>query len=74
MDGVPAPVDWTPGDPLALRLYLDGAGLELLTGDGLVSVTRVVDLPVGGMEVEVFARNGRACIQRYDRWEMKSIW
>lgn len=74
VDGVPAPVDWTPGDPLALRLYLDGAGLELLTGDGLVSVTRVVDLPVGGMEVEVFARNGRACIQRYDRWEMKSIW
>jgi beta-fructofuranosidase len=74
VDGVPAPLAWSPGERLQLRIFLDGAGLELFADEGHVGVTRVVDLPIGGMEIEVIARSGRATLHAYDRWEMKSIW
>lgn len=73
MDGVPVPITWSPGEPLTLRLYLDGAGLELFANEGRVTVTRAVDLPVGGMEIEALARSGQAYLLSYERWEMKSI-
>ncbi len=72
VDGVPAPLDWSAGQRLNLRLYLDGAGLELFAGEGRVVVTRAVDLPVGGVGVELVARNGRAHLERYERWEMNA--
>lgn len=74
VDGVPAPLAWLAGELLTLRIYLDGAGLELFAKGGRVSVTRTVDLPVGGMEIEMLARSGRAYLHSYDRWEMRAIW
>ncbi|RIK54384.1 MAG: hypothetical protein DCC57_06860 [Chloroflexi bacterium] len=74
VDGVPAPLAWSPGELLTLRVYLDGAGLELFANGGRVAVTRAVDLPVGGMEIAMLARSGRAYLHSYDRWEMHAIW
>jgi len=74
VNGVGVPYDWSPGESIQLRLFLDGAGLELFADDGRVAVTHAVDLPIGGMDIEVFAPNGKAALIAYDRWEMKSIW
>lgn len=73
VDGVPTPIDWEYGQQLQLRLYLDGAGIELFANGGRVALSRVVDLPANGMEIEAIARSGRASIVTYDRWEMNAI-
>lgn len=74
VDGVPAPIEWVPGEKIQLRIFLDGAGLELFASEGRVAVSRVIDLPVGGMDIEVMALSGKASLVSYDRWEMNSIW
>jgi beta-fructofuranosidase len=74
VDGVPAPLSLAPGEPLELRIYLDGSTLELFTGDGRLALTHAVDLPTQGMEVEIIAVSGEAHLCTYDRWEMNSIW
>jgi beta-fructofuranosidase len=59
---------------LDLRLYLDGAVLEVFAGEGRVTVTRAMDLPLDGLVVEALAYGGSARLTAYDRWEMASIW
>jgi beta-fructofuranosidase len=74
VDGVPAPLSLGPGEPLDLRIYLDGSTLELFTADGRLALTHAVDLPVSGFDVEIVARGGTAHLLTYDRWEMNSTW
>ena len=74
VDGIPAPLTLDPGASLDLRIYLDGAVMEVFAGQGRVAVTRTVDLPVNGLTVEAFAVGGAAYLTAYDRWETASIW
>jgi len=74
VDGIPAPLALDPGALLDLRIYLDGAVMEVFAAQGRVAVTRVVDLPVDGLTVEAVAHGGDAHLTAYDRWEMTSIW
>ncbi|KAF8056761.1 hypothetical protein HT031_006259 [Scenedesmus sp. PABB004] len=67
-----------PGQPLALRLLLDGSCLEVFTGTGEVLSTRVYrGSPApghAGPGVEFVALDGDALLERAAAYEMASIW
>lgn len=73
------------GEPLELRLLLDGSCVEVFTGSGEVLATRVYrGAPRGaggadggagaGSGLEVFALDGDATLARAEAYEMVSIW
>lgn len=73
-------LDMRPGEPLELRLLIDGSCVEVFTGTGQVLSTRVYrGAPAGagaagGSGVEVFAVDGPATLARIDAYEMASVW
>lgn len=55
VDDVHAPLPWTTGAPVDVRLFLDRSVVELFAGEGRVAVTLVRPLPDGWMDVELVA-------------------
>ncbi|KAI8462969.1 MAG: glycosyl hydrolase [Monoraphidium minutum] len=79
------PLTARPGEPLELRLLVDGSCVEAFTGTGEVLATRVYrGAPYGahgghgggkaGSGLELFALDGDAVIARAEAYEMASIW
>jgi beta-fructofuranosidase len=59
---------------LSLRVFVDGSVVEVFAADGTCLTSRVYPTREDSRGVGLWARGGRARVQRVDAWEMPSIW
>lgn len=69
----PAELPLTPGQPLQLRIFLDGGALEVFANDGVVAETRVMKVDPADLNVEFFADGGEARLLGLDAWTLDKI-
>jgi beta-fructofuranosidase len=63
-----------PDGILTLRIFVDGSVVSVFASDGTSLTSRVYPTRPNSLGVGIFARGGRAEVQRVDIWEMQSIW
>lgn len=67
-------VPLSPGEPLRLRVFVDGSVIEVIA-NGTESLTgRVYPMRAESVGVDAFARGGSALIRRLALWQMASVW
>ncbi|MDI7274800.1 MAG: glycoside hydrolase family 32 protein [Anaerolineae bacterium] len=68
-----APLALAEGEPLELRIFLDGSVLEVFAGHGVYIAGRIYPGRADSLGVALFAEGGPARAS-LDVWEMESIW
>ncbi len=72
--GTRVPLVLSDDEPLKLHLFLDKSVLELFVNGGRIAVTRLLDVPVDDLGIELVVRDGAATVISLDIWTMRSIW
>lgn len=72
--GCAVPLPAGPRRTVEVRVFLDRSVLELFADDGRIAVTRVVDPPLAGQAVALFAAGGTAQVAVTGIWPLRSIW
>jgi beta-fructofuranosidase len=73
LDVCVAPLALAPGEPLRLRVFLDGSVVEVYANGGLYMAGRIYPTREDSLGVGVYARGGGR-LAALDVWEMESIW
>lgn len=68
------PLQIEPGEPLRLRVFVDGSVVEVFANDRIVITSRIYPTRADSTGIEVFAEGGDVTVESLDVWEMKSIW
>lgn len=61
------------GEPLKLRVFLDGSVIEVFANDRACLAERIYPTRPDSLGIDLFARGGHVAVGRIDVWEMESI-
>jgi len=67
------PLELTPGEPLRLRIFLDGSVVEVFANDRVCVSGRIYPTRADSLGVDLVAE-GAARLTALDIWELRSIW
>jgi beta-fructofuranosidase len=70
---VEAPLELASGEPLQLRIFLDGPLLEVFANERQAITQQIYPQRPDSLGIQFFARGGEATIQTLESWEMGSI-
>ncbi len=69
-----APLALGVGEPLVLRVFLDGSALEMFANGRRYFASRIYPGRDDSLGVALYARGGAARLISLDAWEMESVW
>lgn len=68
------PLVLAPGEPLELRLFIDGSVVEVIANRRLCLTQRIYPSGSEALRPAILARGGTATVRTLDVWKMGSIW
>jgi beta-fructofuranosidase len=68
------PLELAPGEPLELRVFIDGSVVEVIANRRLCLTQRIYPARSDEIKPSLLARGGAALARSVDVWTMKSIW
>jgi len=68
------PLPLAEGEPLTLRVFLDGSALELYANGGRYCASRIYPTRDDALGVALYARGDATRLVALDVWEMQSMW
>jgi sucrose-6-phosphate hydrolase SacC (GH32 family) len=72
--GRTAPLQLATGEPLVLRVFVDGSVVEVFANDRVCITERIYPAQPDAIQVAVISRGVAATATKVDAWKMGSIW
>ena len=69
-----APLKLTAGEPLQLRVFVDGSVVEVFANRRVCITARIYPARPEALKVALISRGRRATVTRVDAWKMGTIW
>ena len=69
-----APLELATGEPLALRVFVDGSVVEVFANGRVCITERIYPAQPEAIQVALISRGGEATARKVDAWKMGTIW